>query len=58
MASVAEPRAGVSGLVVALEANYCRVALDQPGPGGVRSLLCTRRGRFDKTGRQIGRAHV
>ena len=66
MATVAEPWAGVSGLVVALEANYCRVVLDHPGPGDVRGLLCTRRRRLDKSGLQvcvgdrveIGRAHV
>ncbi|MFN7899545.1 MAG: ribosome small subunit-dependent GTPase A [Synechococcaceae cyanobacterium] len=45
--------ATATGLVVAMEANYCRVALDQPGPGGVLSLLCTRRGRLDKSGQEV-----
>ncbi|MCX5967187.1 MAG: ribosome small subunit-dependent GTPase A [Cyanobacteria bacterium] len=38
---------------MALEANYCRVVLDQPGPGGVRQLLCTRRTRLGKSGQHI-----
>jgi len=41
------------GLVVALEANFCRVALESPGPGGVDQLLCVRRTRLGKTGQQI-----
>ena len=41
------------GLVVALEANFCRVALEAPGPGGVDQLLCVRRTRLGKTGQQI-----
>lgn len=53
MATVADPPSGVVGLVVAMEANYCRVALDQPGPGGVGSLLCIRRRRLDKSGLMI-----
>ncbi|MFZ9167713.1 ribosome small subunit-dependent GTPase A [Vulcanococcus sp.] len=40
-------------LVMALEANFCRVQLDQPGPGGVQQLLCVRRTRLGKTGQQI-----
>ncbi len=43
----------VAGLVVALEANFCRVALEGPGPGGVDQLLCVRRTRLGKTGQQI-----
>lgn len=35
---------------MALEANYCRVQLDQPGPTGVDQLLCVRRTRLGKTG--------
>jgi ribosome biogenesis GTPase len=41
------------GLVVALQANFCRVSLDRPGPGGVRQLLCTRRTRLGKSGTRI-----
>lgn len=41
------------GLVVALQANYCWVELDQPGPGGQRRLLCTRRTRLAKSGQTI-----
>ena len=43
----------VGGLVVALEANFCRVALEPAGPGGVDQLLCVRRTRLGKTGQQI-----
>jgi ribosome biogenesis GTPase len=39
--------------VVALEANFCRVALESAGPGGVDQLLCVRRTRLGKTGQQI-----
>jgi ribosome biogenesis GTPase len=38
------------GRVVALEANYCRVELDRPGPAGDQRLLCTRRTRLAKDG--------
>jgi len=38
---------------MALEANYCRVQLDQPGPNGLEQLLCVRRTRLGKTGQQI-----
>jgi len=38
---------------MALEANFCRVQLDQPGPGGRQQLLCVRRTRLGKTGQQI-----
>jgi ribosome biogenesis GTPase len=42
-----------TGQVVALQANYCRVALDEPGPGGLRQLLCTRRSRLEKCGVEV-----
>jgi len=42
-----------SGRVVALQANYCRVELDAPGPSGCRRLLCTRRSRLDHEGLQV-----
>ena len=38
---------------MALQANFCRVALERPGPNGVGRLLCTRRTRMDKCGRRI-----
>jgi len=38
---------------MALEANFCRVQLEQPGPGGIQHLLCVRRTRLGKTGQQI-----
>jgi ribosome biogenesis GTPase len=41
------------GLVVAMVANFCWVALDQAGPGGVERLLCTRRTRLGKSGQTI-----
>ena len=41
------------GRVVALQANFCRIALDAPGPAGVTHLLCTRRTRLGKSGQQI-----
>ncbi|MEB3260303.1 MAG: ribosome small subunit-dependent GTPase A [Cyanobacteriota bacterium] len=41
------------GRVVALEANYCRVDLDRPGPSGHERLLCTRRTRLAKGGLSI-----
>jgi ribosome biogenesis GTPase len=44
---------GRSGLVVALQANYCWVALDQPGPQEQQRLLCTRRTRLGKSGQRI-----
>jgi ribosome biogenesis GTPase len=52
---VAEPgrRALEPGRVVALEANFCRVDLDRPGPDGQRQLLCTRRSRLAKDGQSI-----
>jgi ribosome biogenesis GTPase len=42
-----------SGLVVALQANYCWVALDLPGPQSQQRLLCTRRTRLGKSGQRI-----
>ena len=42
-----------SGLVVALQANFCRVRLDRPGPSGETDLLCTRRTRLGKSGQII-----
>jgi ribosome biogenesis GTPase len=36
-----------------MEANYCRVELDRPGPGGDHRLLCTRRTRLAKDGLSI-----
>jgi ribosome biogenesis GTPase len=41
------------GLVVAMVANFCWVALDQPGTRGVERLLCTRRTRLGKSGQTI-----
>lgn len=46
------------GLVVALQANYCWVELDPPGPAQshglpLQRLLCTRRTRLGKTGQSI-----
>lgn len=41
------------GLVVALQANYCWVLLDRPGPAGATRLLCTRRTRLAKSGQMI-----
>ncbi len=54
----AEP---LPGRVVALQANYCLVALEGPselGPAGSEPgrggrLLCTRRSRLDKSGQQV-----
>jgi len=42
-----------TGRVVALQANFCRVQLDRPGPGGEIHLLCTRRTRLAKSGQTI-----
>lgn len=41
------------GRVVALEANFCRVDLDRPGPDGQHQLLCTQRARLAKGGLSI-----
>jgi ribosome biogenesis GTPase / thiamine phosphate phosphatase len=43
----------VSGLVMALQANFCQVQLDRPGPAGLERLLCVRRTRLGKTGQQV-----
>jgi ribosome biogenesis GTPase len=48
-----EPTPAATGQVVSLQANYCRVALDAPGPGGLRQLLCTRRSRLEKCGVEV-----
>lgn len=50
---MAEAGEGRGGLVVALQANYCWVALEAPGPGGEERLLCTRRTRLGKSGQRI-----
>ena len=52
---MAEPGRAVSepGRVVSLEANFCRVDLDRPGPDGQNQLLCTRRTRLAKGGLSI-----
>ncbi|MCS5693157.1 ribosome small subunit-dependent GTPase A [Cyanobium sp. FGCU-6] len=42
-----------AGRVLALQANFCRVRLDLPGPGGETDLLCTRRTRLGKSGQAI-----
>jgi ribosome biogenesis GTPase len=42
-----------SGLVLALQANFCQVGLDQVGPHGGSRLLCTRRTRLGKSGQRI-----
>ena len=42
-----------AGRVVALQANYCLVVLDRPGPDGQQRLLCTRRTRLGKSGQRI-----
>ncbi len=49
----ADPVPAPTGQVVALQANYCRVVLDRAGPRGVLELLCTRRGRLEKCGREV-----
>lgn len=50
---MSQERDAATGLVVSLQANYCRVQLDRPGPGGIERLLCIRRTRLGKTGQQI-----
>jgi ribosome biogenesis GTPase len=44
---------GGSGRVLALQANFCLVDLDESGPEGTRRLLCTRRTRLGKSGQQV-----
>ena len=43
----------VTGRVVALQANFCRVRLDRAGPGQQLELLCVRRTRLGKSGQQV-----
>ena len=38
---------------MALEANFCRVRLENPGPAEQRLLLCTRRSRLAHEGAQV-----
>ncbi len=52
-AGAAAPPTEAGGRVVALQANYCLVSLDAPGPGGIDRLLCTRRTRLGKAGKKI-----
>ena len=52
-ASGAPSPSQAAGLVTALEANFCRVSLEQPGPDQVSSLLCVRRTRLGKRGQRI-----
>ncbi|MFM7266495.1 MAG: ribosome small subunit-dependent GTPase A, partial [Cyanobium sp.] len=44
---------GRRGRVLALQANFCLVGLEVPGPGPTDRLLCTRRTRLSKSGQQI-----
>ena len=44
---------GRRGRVLALQANFCLVGLEHPGPGPTDRLLCTRRTRLGKSGQQI-----
>jgi ribosome biogenesis GTPase len=44
---------GEPGRVMALEANFCRVDLDTPGPDNQRQVLCTQRTRLAKGGLTI-----
>nr|WP_259736459.1 ribosome small subunit-dependent GTPase A [Synechococcus sp. CS-1329] len=46
-------RAMVQGLVTAIQANFCQVNLEIPGPGGLEQLLCTRRSRLGQAGTRI-----
>ena len=39
--------------MLALQANFCRVRLDLPGPSGETDLLCIRRTRLGKSGQAI-----
>ena len=45
--------AAVAALVTTVEANFCRVRLERPGPGGEEQLLCVRRTRLGKGGQRI-----
>ncbi|QPN57878.1 ribosome small subunit-dependent GTPase A [Synechococcus sp. CBW1107] len=46
-------KAMVRGLVTAIQANFCLVSLEIPGPGGLDQLLCTRRSRLGQAGARI-----
>lgn len=52
-ASAEHDRVMVRGLVTAIQANFCQVNLEIPGPGGLNRLLCTRRTRLDQAGARI-----
>ena len=49
----ASPDQAAWGRVVALQANFCRVELEQPPAGQPSRLLCTRRSRLDHAGLQV-----
>lgn len=44
---------GLLGTVLAVQANYYWVRLDQPGEAQTTTLLCTRRARLKKIGQQV-----
>ncbi len=46
-------KAMVKGLVTAIQANFCQVSLEIPGPSGLDQLLCTRRSRLGQAGERI-----
>lgn len=50
---VVKAPARASGLVVALQANFCRVVLDGMGEAKDQPLLCTRRARLERSGDQL-----
>lgn len=52
-AVAASAATGLWGLVVALQANYCSVALEASAPGATDRLLCTRRSRLGHQGLQV-----
>lgn len=51
--AAAAPLEPVAALVTTVEANFCRVRLEQPGPQAVDQLLCVRRTRLGKAGQRI-----
>jgi ribosome biogenesis GTPase len=51
--AAADPDGIRRGRVVALQANFCRVALDRPEAGAPSELLCTRRTRLARDGVRI-----
>lgn len=51
--AAAAPTEPVAALVTTVEANFCRVRLEQPGPRAVDQLLCVRRTRLGKGGQRI-----